>query len=467
MERTNQLSNVEQGASDFESIGSKATLENCTEKHGHSSSSESGVVPSLDSKPEAKTGGSNPNLDDPPPDGGWTAWSQCIALHAVGCNSWGMANSFGTFQTYYMTLLPDRSASDISFIGTLPIFLMFFCASITGRLTDAGYFRTVFVIGSIFQILGSVSLSFCSTYWQLMLAQGLSVGIANGFLFCPSFTITSTYFLKKRSIAVGIGACGSVTGGIVFPLMARQLLPKIGFPWTMRAIALVQLFLLLVANVLSKPRVKPRKGGPLIDIKAFKEMEYTFYALGAFLIFWGVYFGFFYLASFARNALQSPFQFEDSLNLLLITNGVGFLGRIIPNYLADRTGAVTMLIPVSSATAILVFCWMSVNSSSGLYAWSVFYGFFAGGIQSLFPAALSLLSDDMSKIGVRTGMVFTVVSFAVLTGSPIAGSIIDKSGNYKGAQGFAGASLAMGSAFLLASKIVRMRKTGRGWLGKV
>lgn len=126
-----------------------------------------------------------------------------------------------------------------------------------------------------------------------------------------------------------------------------------------------------------------------------------------------------------------------------------------------------MLIPVSSATAILVFCWMSVNSSSGLYAWSVFYGFFAGGIQSLFPAALSLLSDDMSKIGVRTGMVFTVVSFAVLTGSPIAGSIIDKSGNYKGAQGFAGASLAMGSAFLLASKIVRMRKTGRGWLGKV
>lgn len=77
MERTNQLSNVEQGASDFESIGSKATLENCTEKHGHSSSSESGVVPSLDSKPEAKTGGSNPNLDDPPPDGGWTAWSQC------------------------------------------------------------------------------------------------------------------------------------------------------------------------------------------------------------------------------------------------------------------------------------------------------------------------------------------------------------------------------------------------------
>jgi MFS family permease len=117
-----------------------------------------------------------------------------------------------------------------------------------------------------------------------MLAQGLSVGIANGFLFCPSFTITSTYFLKKRSIAVGIGACGSVTGGIVFPLMARQLLPKIGFPWTMRAIALVQLFLLLVANVLSKPRVKPRKGGPLIDIKAFKEMEYTFYALGAFLV---------------------------------------------------------------------------------------------------------------------------------------------------------------------------------------
>lgn len=205
-------------------------------------------------------------------------------MHAVVCNTWGVVSSFGTFQTYYRSLLPDRSPSEISFIGTLPIFLMFFCGSFTGRMTDAGFFRPVFTAGSIFQIVGILCTSFCTKYWQLILAQGICIGIGNGFVFCPSLTVASTYFLKKRAIAIGIGACGAVTGGVIFPVMSRELLPRIGFAWTMRALGLVQLALSTLANVLTKPRAKPRKTGPLIELAAFKEMEYTFYAIASFLV---------------------------------------------------------------------------------------------------------------------------------------------------------------------------------------
>lgn len=114
-----------------------------------------------------------------------------------------------------------------------------------------------------------------------------------------------------------------------------------------------------------------------------------------------------------------------------------------------------------------------MSSPTGMYAWAVFYGIAAAGIQSLFPAGLSSLTTDMRRMGVRMGMTFTIVSFAVLTGPPIAGAIINAAGKdnvrmgYTGAQAFAGSVLAVGCGFLSSAKIVSMRRTGKGWAGKI
>jgi MFS family permease len=118
------------------------------------------------------------------------------------------------------------------------------------------------------------------------------------------------------------------------------------------------------------------------------------------------------LARFSRDGLEyHPFSFESSLNLLLIMNGVGLIGRLLPNFLADRFGAVNVFIPICGVASLLSFCWIAVETPAALYAWSVLYGIFAGGIQSLFPAALSFLTTDLRKLGVRMGMGFTIVSF--------------------------------------------------------
>jgi MFS family permease len=180
-----------------------------------------------------------------------------------------------------------------------------------------------------------------------------------------------------------------------------------------------------------------------------------------------LYFAFYYLSSFSRDELDDPFTFEQSLNLLLVLNGVGLVGRLLPNYIADKIGALNIFIPICGVTSVLVFCWIAIKSSVSLYVWSALYGAFAGGIQSMFPAALSFLTTDLRKLGVRMGMVFTVVSFATLTGPPISGAIVDATGNYVAAQAFSGASLALGCLFLVLSKRVSMKKSGQGWMGKV
>lgn len=152
-------------------------------------------------------------------------------------------------------------------------------------------------------------------YWQLFLSQGLCTGIGNGLIFCPSLALLSTYFSSKRALAIGFAASGSATGGLVFPVIVQQLLPKIGFGWTVRVLGFVMLLLQVVAFVFTKPRMPPRKTGPLVELAAFRELPYTLFSVGMFLSFWGLYFAFYYIGSFGRDILGIGQQ--GSINNLL------------------------------------------------------------------------------------------------------------------------------------------------------
>lgn len=142
------------------------------------------------------------------------------------------------------------------------------------------------------------------------------------------------------------------------------------------------------------------------------------------------------------------------------------IGRLVPAYFADRYfGPLNTLIPFVFVSGLLIFCWAAVTSKSGLVGFSVVYGLFAAGIQSLFPATTSSLTTEIKKTGVRMGMIFSIVSFASLTGAPLAGALIQKrNGSYLYAQMFAGSVMFCGCLILLAA---RLAKTGRTPLARV
>lgn len=219
----------------------------------------------------------------PAPDGGVLAWTQVAMAHFVVINTWGVINSFGVFQTYYVSTL-GRPSSDISWIGSMQMFFLFSVGVLTGRLTDAGSFRLTFALGSLLAVLGSFLASICTTYKQLFFAQGLCIGIGMGCLFRPVVAVVSTYFRFRRNLAMGIAISGSATGGIIFPLMVRELLPRLGFAWTMRCLGFVQLASLLIANTFTRTRMPPRRAGALIEWTAFKDPVFAFFAMGSFFV---------------------------------------------------------------------------------------------------------------------------------------------------------------------------------------
>lgn len=352
----------------------------------------------------------------PPPDGGIVAWTQALLTHLVIFNTWGFINSFGLFQSFYVDNMQIGSPSAVAWIGTIQVWILFNIGTFSGRATDAGFFKLTFTLGAVVSLFGIFMLSLCTKYWQVFLAQGVCMGIGFGLVFVPSIAIVSTYFLKNRSIALGITVTGSATGGLVFPAIAQELLPRAGFGWTVRTMGFVQMACFVVCILFLKPRLPPRKAGPIVEWTAFRETAYSLYLLCGFFFFWSVYIGFFYITTFGRNVLGA--SQSTSISLLLVMNGVGVVGRLAVNITANFLGPINVLWPFIIATGVMGFGWIGVHNLTGLWVFTCIYGITAAALQGLWPVVLTSLTADPKKVGVRTGMGFAFVGFAVLTGEP-------------------------------------------------
>ncbi|KAF7585384.1 hypothetical protein BBP40_011039 [Aspergillus hancockii] len=286
--------------------------------------------------------------------------------------------ALASFKPYYTETL-GYPQSDIPWVGSIQIF---FIGAFSGGATDAGCFKVTLILGAVLELFCVFMTSLVTKYWQLFLAQGVGQGIRRGLMFCPNIALYPLILPKKRSIAMGIVASGSATGRLVSPAVFMRLLTQIGHIDT-----LLDIF---------EAKAPPRKSGPLVERAAFMESPYALFAIGMFLEFWGIYVGFYYIGSFAHNIIRV--SQSASIDVLLVMNGIGLLGRLIPNLMADwYSGPLNLLIPCSLATGVVACCWAAVNSLGGMYAFSIFYGLAAAGIQSLSPATLSTLTTDLKN----------------------------------------------------------------------
>ncbi|KAK2671342.1 Peptide chain release factor [Fusarium oxysporum f. sp. vasinfectum] len=334
--------------------------------------------------------------EDPgePPDGGLQAWLQVVTGHLVAFNSWGYLISFGIFQPYYESKF-SLPPSTISWIGSLEVCLIFFIGTFSGRAFDAGYYRTALAVGLFLQILAIFMTSIASSYWQVLLAQGICQGLGNGIIFAPTIANMSTYFTTKKTIAISAGACGAGTGGIVFPLIAQQLLPKIGFRWTVRVMGLVVAVSSMIIMIIAKTRLKARKAGPLVEWAAFKEPAYVLFAAAMFFTLWPTWISYNYARQYTTDKLSG--SASDSFLILIVINAVGIPGRMISAFLADRLfGAIPVFIPTIFSASLCLYLWSQVSSLTGMFIWVSVFGYFGAAIQSLFPSCCASLTPDLN-----------------------------------------------------------------------
>lgn len=324
--------------------------------------------------------------------------------------------------------------------------------ALTGPIYDAGYFRTLLVVGSFLVVFGQMMLSLCHEYYQVILAQAICIGLGCGCLFVPSVAILSTYFSTRIATAMGLAAAGSSLGGVIYPIVFYRLQPHIGFAWATRVIGFIMLATLIVANLVMKVRVLPAGRRKMVDLPAFKEPQYVLFVLGGFVTFMGLYAPFFYVQTYA---ITYHITNENlAFYLLAIINTGSIFGRIIPNLVADTTGPLNMIIPCCIISGILSLCLIPIRGVAGLIVVCILYGFFSGALVSLPPTIFVHLSPNRGMIGTRMGMGFSIISIGLLLGTPICGWILDGS-SFTYVWVFGGLCVIAGSLLMIGSRVAK------------
>ncbi|KAI0080488.1 MFS general substrate transporter [Panus rudis PR-1116 ss-1] len=385
-----------------------------------------------------------PMQPPPPPPLQPKAISECSAASLMTlAGAWlvqfctfGYVNAFGVYQDFYTRdFLANKSPSDISWIGSLQLFLMYAFGIAVGRAFDGGFFHHLEMGGAVLYVFCVFMLSLAQPgqYYQVFLAQGVGMGIGLGLTFLPSFSIVSHHFRAHRALATGIVATGASAGGIVFPIMLNHLFrdPRMGFTGGVRASGGLIAGLLLIANAMMRTNYAPKASRTKLDWTALSRFvwdgAYLWSIIGAFLTNLGMFLPFFYFQLYAIDKGISESLAADCLTIL---NAGSIAGRLLPTALADRLGVYNIMLPAMMTSAALLFGMFGIRSGADAVVIAAIFGFSTGAYISLIPSLLAMLCTDMSELGLRMGLAFSAVAFANLIGNPIAGQLLGQ-GNGK------------------------------------
>lgn len=211
---------------------------------------------------------------------------------------------------------------------------------------------------------------------------------------------------------------------------------------------------LMVPIAVMKAKIFPSQRRPLFDFQVLRKLEYDLFCVGTFFAFMGMYIPFYYVSSFSisHHIVDANLGFY----LLTILNAASIFGRIIPNFFADKTGALNIMTPWTLFCGIIAYSWLSATSAGQIIVLCIFYGFFSGTLVSIIAPAVVVISPDLSMVGTHMGMSFGFTALGLLIGNPVAGVLLDQYG-YIGPAMWCGTCGVLASIFILAA---RLKKTG-------
>lgn len=373
-------------------------------------------------------------------------------------------NTIGTIQAYLAThQLEGMSESNIGWIFSIYAFLSFFCGIQIGPIFDAKGPKWLVLPGSILILLVWFLLGFCTKYWHFIIVFGIIGGLGTSLILTPCVAAIGHFFYVKRGLATGLAATGGSMGGVVYPLILQALFPKLGWAWSTRIIGFINIALLILANLFIKSRLPSRpatRESIMPDFRIFRDPVFALTTLGVFFIEWALFVPLTYLTSYA---ISKGIDETLSYQIIAMLNAGSCLGRWLPGLVADKIGRfnaiiITIIICMVSTLAL----WLPAGDSIALIiVYAVIFGFASGSGISLTPVCVSQLCK-LENYGRYYATCYTLVSFACLTGIPIAGVLVTATGG-----GYWGLIVFTGLSYLASTiTFTAARGLGTGWVLK-
>jgi MFS family permease len=344
------------------------------------------------------------------------------------------------------------SRAGISSVSTLAFLSMGVGGFIWGTLADRFGTRAVVVAGGILIGLGLVASSHARNLTELQLAFGVIVGLAAGSSFAPLTALTSSWFTRRRSLAVALVSMGLGMGTIIMVPLASALIEAYGWRSALMVLSGLAFFVVTPGAMLLRqpPQELPaagQAGTPEVDMSASEALRTPQFIAIALTFFFccAAHSGpILHMVSFASLAGASPLA---ATGMLTLAGVGGLIGRIAMGLAADRYGARRILVIGLALQATTIALYAGIDELTSLFVLSVFFGIGYGGVMPLY-AVLIREYFGARIMGTAFGAVTMISSVGMALGPLAGGWLYDHYATYTGM--YLGAGAAGVGAVLIA-----------------
>ncbi|VEU23555.1 DEKNAAC104490 [Brettanomyces naardenensis] len=325
---------------------------------------------------------------DTPPDGTFWGWTTCICVMLINTFSWGTNTVYGVFLEYYVSSnhFPGANMEEYSLIGGLCLGMSFMFISVANTLIRRFHYKSVMLFGTAIIVICFCTASVATSIVQLVMLQGFLMSIGFALTAGPTFVMIPSWFLKKRSVAQGIGAAGVGLAGVIFSKPIELMIQNGGnYRWALRMLGIVCGVMLTISIALVRTR-RPLQVKNDSLIKAiwqnFTRWDILFRSPMMCVIMWNCIYGLAFavlLFSFSSYSTAIGLTRSQGSMVTLVQSIAQTLGRPVLGIMSDRWGrANTTILSTTFLGIISLVWWTFIKSYPNLLVFSFITGFFMG-----------------------------------------------------------------------------------------
>jgi hypothetical protein len=186
---------------------------------------------------------------------------------------------------------------------------------------------------------------------------------------------------------------------------------------------------MLPSIILLKMRVKPKQAKISLSPTSLENIPYFLVLLMALMVFAAIYTPVLYMSQWGISRDDIPASLWNCT--IVVMNATVTIGRFLLSRVAHRaTGMVNMCVILIVVFGLMCFCWVTLPSKEGLFAFVAIYGFWLGGGLTLISLTPVCFTTDLSRMGARVGTACFFAGIGFLFGSPSAETLVSSSPSY-------------------------------------
>ena len=341
----------------------------------------------------------------------------------------------------------------VSFVFFMNMIVFALTMAVAGRMYDRHGPKWVILVCTTFVSVGLILTSFITDFWQFLLSYGIIVAIGFGGTSISIVTaMTSTWFVKRRGLAVSLAVAGFSLGQFVIVPVFAALASRYGWRPSYAVMGIVVFVVNLVLAVFVIKGGNPsalgktplgsghgtnagtRQGeapssAPVRDLRLGDALRTPSYWLFLTVMFVCGSLDFLVTTHIVPFATDKGVSVTTASNMLAWFGLLGLPGLLIAGPIADRIGVKT---PVALTFLLRVFVFILIlmcTNETSIYIFAMGMGFTALVTAALNPVLIGKLYG-MSHLGVLTGVITTVHHFGGGFWTLAGGMIFDYTGGY-------------------------------------